>query len=97
MSASDRRRSMVLPPKRLRDTNKMNSDPEDEGAVLPPKDPKQKLRQTTLALPVYMWDQLADIAKASGEYSRNEVIQLFLENRIAAWLKEQNHKKGVKK
>jgi hypothetical protein len=75
----------------------MNSDPDDEGAVLPPKDPKKQLKQTTLALPVYMWDQLAEIARASGEYSRNEVIQLFLENRITAWHKELASKRSVKK
>jgi hypothetical protein len=44
-----------------------------------------------------MWDQLAEIARASGEYSRNEVIQLFLENRITAWHKELASKRSVKK
>lgn len=74
----------------------MNVDP-DEGPVLPPKDPRRRSRGTTINLPQYMWDELDHISEASGEYSRNEVIQLFLENRIAAWHKEQSAKKTSKK
>lgn len=91
-----RRPSVVLPPKRLQRPGKMSTDPE-EGPVLPPKDPRRKTRGTTINLPGYMWDELDRIAELSGEYSRNEVIQLFLENRIAAWHKEQSAKKTPKK
>lgn len=92
-----RRTSSVLPPRRLRGVEKMSPNSNEEWPVLPPKDPKQKPRGTTVNLPGYMWDQLDEIAKASGEYSRNEVIQFFLENRIAAWREEMSARKSTKK
>lgn len=75
----------------------MSSDPLEEGPVLPPRDPLRKPRGTTINLPQYLWDELDQIAESSKEYSRNEVIQLFLENRVTAWRKEQNTKKAPKK
>ena len=92
-----RRQSTVLPSKRAAGMRGMSTDAGDEGPVLPPRDPRRKPRGTTVNLPGYMWDQLDEIADASGEYSRNEVIQLFLENRILAWQREQATKKGTKK
>ena len=98
MSGSGARRpSAVLPSRRVLEKRGMSADPGDDGPVLPPRDPRRKSRGTTVNLPVYMWDELDEIAEASGEYSRNEVIQLFLENRISAWRKEQSSQKGTKK
>lgn len=91
-----RRPSAVLPPKRMGRPGKMSVDPED-GPVLPPRDPRRKSRGTTINLPEYVWDELDRIAEMSGEYSRNEVIQIFLENRIAAWNREQSAKRTPKK
>lgn len=74
----------------------MNSDPPEKGArpVLPPRDPAKKPKQSSVYLPKYLWDVLDEIAEASGEYTRNEVIQLFLEDRVRAWQEEQQAKRN---
>jgi hypothetical protein len=67
----------------------MSHDEDEDGPVIPPKDPRMKKENRTAYLAVWLWEELDAIAKASGEYSRNELMQLWLENRIAAWRKEQ--------
>lgn len=60
-----------------------------DGPVLPEKDPGGKILQRSVGLRQRVWDALSEIAKASG-YSRNEVIALFLQNRIDAWQRERS-------
>ena len=76
----------------------MNGDPKngERPPVVPPRDPSKKPKQISVYLPKYIWDRLDEIARVSGEYTRNEIIQLFLENRIAAWLDEQTRKNTKK-
>ena len=92
-----RKASAVLPPKGFKGGSRVNSESDGEGPVLPPKDPRQKSLGKSVYLPHTLWDALQEIANASGEYSRNEVIQKFLENRVLAWRKEQASKRKPNK
>jgi len=72
------------------------SEGQGEGPVLPPK-PKRKMRGVSIYLDDGLWEKLDQIAKASGEYTRNEVVTVFLRNRVEAWEKEQGERKPGKK
>lgn len=62
---------------------------EDNGPVLPPKDTGEKMRGSTVYLPQRMWNALDAITKENPDYSRNEVIQSFLADRIRAYMKQR--------
>jgi hypothetical protein len=73
----------------------MSGPSEDEGPVLPRKPKKKERPGRTIYLDPSVWERLDQIAEATGgEYSRNEVIEYFLLNRIAAWDREQASKKA---
>lgn len=93
LATAARKPSAVLPPKGFKGGGRVSTDSSEEGPVLPPKDPRLKSLGKSVYLPHTLWDALQEIADASGEYSRNEVIQKFLENRVSAWRKEQASKR----
>lgn len=72
----------------------MSGPPNNQEAepVLPPRERTSKVNKSVY-LPAELWEALEVIAQASGEYSRNEVIEHFLRNRVNAWNREQAAKR----
>jgi hypothetical protein len=83
----------------------MSAREDEDGPVLPHKDPRLKNRNVTVTLPNWLWDALDEIMNATNatieeeedHYSRNQVIKYFLENRVKAWRLEQAPKQASTK
>jgi hypothetical protein len=97
-----RKKNSTVLPKKTPKSQSLEADPREEGPVLPRKDPALQGVQLSVYLPRWLWAALEEISastvlplrpgdkKERREYTRNEVIEYFLRNRVAAWRAEQS-------